>query len=240
MASRYEQDLLEIACEDKTGALQEEMDLLGDSSFGAVDLGCGPGSLLSFLANRFREVIAVDYSEKFLEAARVRCRRGNVVYACHDLSLGEDLPFQAEVVCCVNALIDPDRERREGMLRSLTSVLTKNGVAVIVVPAFESVFHVYHSLRRIRDRAGKPEGLSAGSAEKLLTAEVISFAEGIVRVGGVATKYWMREELIATLAEQNLRVQKVRRVEYNWDEEIENVPPWLNGARPWDWLVVCG
>ena len=86
---------------------------------------------------------------------------------------------------------------------------------------------------------GKPEGLSASAAEGHLGGEIRSFSEGIVTVGGIATKYWMREELIATLADFELSVRKVRRVEYGWSQEIENPPSWLAGARPWDWLVVC-
>ena len=149
------------------------------------------------------------------------------------------MPFQVEVICCINALIDPDRSKRRGMLRSLRSALREQGVAIIVVPAFESVFHVYHTLRNIRERSGVPEGLSAIEAERLLAAEVLSFSDGIVRVGGVSTKYWMREELINSLGEQDLRVRRIRRVEYPWSEEIENPPGWIQGVRPWDWLVVC-
>ena len=240
LADCYEENLLEIAREDRDGALSEELEALGGEGIRVADLGCGPGSLLPLLARHFEEVIAVDYAGQLLDRARQRCRSRKVSYACHDLSRGSELPFQVEVVCCINALIDPDSGKRLGMLRSLRSAMRKQGVAIIVVPAFESVFHVYHTLRRIRERSGTPEGLSAEEAERLMGAELQSFTDGIVRVGGTPTKYWMREELIATLAEQDLRVRRIRRVEYPWSEEIENPPHWLEGVRPWDWLVVCG
>lgn len=239
LADCYQEDLLEIAREDRAGALSEELSALGGPGIQVADLGCGPGSLLPLLTRHFGNVIAVDYAPQLLERARQRCRSRKVSYACHDLSRGRKLPFEVEVVCCINALIDPDQSKRLGMLRSLRSALLKSGVAVIVVPAFESVFHVYHTLRNIRERSGFPEGLSAVEAERLLASEVLSFSDGIVRVGGVSTKYWMREELIGFLGEQDLRVRRIRRVEYPWSEEIENPPRWLEGARPWDWLVVC-
>lgn len=239
LADCYEENLLEIAREDRCGTLSEELKALGGDGIRVADLGCGPGSLLPLLARHFEEVIAVDYARQLLDRARQRCRSRKVSYACHDLSRGSELPFQVEVVCCINALIDPDRGRRLGMLRSLRSAMRKQAMAIIVVPAFESVFHVYHTLRRIRERSGTPEGLSAEEAERLLKGEVRSFSDGVVRVGGVPTKYWFREELIAALAEQDLRVRRIRRVEYPWSEEIENSPRWLEGMRPWDWLVVC-
>ena len=109
----------------------------------------------------------------------------------YDLSEDGSCP-SVEVVCCINALIDPDRNKRAGMLRSLRSVMQKKGVAVIVVPVLESVFHVYHTLRMIRERAGGMDGLGLCEAERMLRAEVQSFSDGIVRVGGTLTKYWMR------------------------------------------------
>jgi SAM-dependent methyltransferase len=239
LARRYEADLLEIACEDGACALEEEIAALGEPGRRIADFGCGPGSLLPLLAKCFGEVIAVDYAPDLLEAARVRCRSRKVVFACHDLSCGTGLATMVDVACCVNALIDPDTEKRSGMVRALVRSLTKKGAAVVVVPALESVFHVYHTLVQIREREGKPAGLSPREADEMMRAEVSSFADGLVRVGGVLTKYWMREELVAFLADHGLRVTKVRRVEYGWKEEIEHVPRWVQGARPWDWLVVA-
>ena len=239
LARRYEADLLEIACEEGASALEEEIAALGDPERRIADFGCGPGSLLPFLAKCFGEVIAVDYARDLLEAARVRCRSRKVVFECHDLSRGTGLETTVDVACCVNALIDPDAEKRAGMVRALVGSLKKKGVAVVVVPALESVFHVYHTLVKIREREGKPAGLSPREADEMMRAEVSSFADGIVRVGGVLTKYWMREELVALLADHRLRVTRMRRVEYGWKEEIEHVPRWVQGARPWDWLVVA-
>ena len=240
LADRYENDLLEIAREDQSGALGEELEALGGEGIRVADLGCGPGSLLPFLAGHFEEVIAVDYADQLLDRARQRCRSRKVRFACHDLSRGQALPFRVEVVCCINALIDPDGGKRLGMLKSLRSAMCREGIAIIVVPALESVFHVYHTLRTIREREGVPDGLGSSGAERMMREEMESFTGGIVRVGGTPTKYWMREELIATLAEQDLKVHKVRKVEYPWAEEIENPPEWLDGVGPWDWLVICG
>ena len=240
LADCYEKDLLEIAREDQSGVLTEELEALGGDGVRVADLGCGPGSLLPFLAGNFEEVIAVDYAEQLLRQARQRCRSRQVRFVCHDLSRGQALPFKVEVVCCINALIDPDRDKRRGMLRSLCSAMSNKGLAVIVVPALESVFHVYHTLRMIREREGAPDGLDSAEAERMMGEEVDSFTGGIVQVGGTPTKYWMREELIATLAELDLKVHRVRKLEYPWIEEIENPPGRLEGVGPWDWLVIGG
>lgn len=239
LADSYEDDLLEISREDLEGALSEELNSLGEKAESVADLGCGPGSLLPLLARHFNQVIAVDYAEKLLNQARRRGGSRKIMFVSHDLSKGRKLPFTVEVVCCINALIDPDRKKRSGILKTLSLAMKKKGVAVIVVPALESVFHVYHTLRMIRERAGAPGGLGEREAERMLREEVLSFSDGIVRVGGTPTKYWMREELIRSLSAQGLGVRKIRKVEYRWSEEIENPPGWLKGAPPWDWMVLC-
>ena len=239
LADSYEDDLLEISREDLEGALSEELNSLGEKAESVADLGCGPGSLLPLLARHFNQVIAVDYAEKLLNQARRRGGSRKIMFVSHDLSKGRKLPFTVEVVCCINALIDPDRKKRSGILKTLSLAMKKKGVAVIVVPALESVFHVYHTLRMIRERAGGMDGLGLREAERMLRAEVQSFSDGIVRVGGTPTKYWMREELITCLKEQGLRVQRIRKVEYKWTEEILNPPGWLKEAPPWDWMILC-
>lgn len=239
LAATYERDLLEIVCGEGGGTLEEELAALADPSRRVADLGCGPGSLLPFLVERFGEVIAVDYAQELLEVARRRCRSRKVEFHCHDLSNGKDLPFKVEVACCVNALIDPDRGKRTRMARAVASSLVPKGAAVIVVPALESVFHVYHTLERIRQREGGSAGFTEKQADRMLRQEVDSFAGGIIRVGGILTKYWMREELVALLADHGLSPRRVRKVEYGWREEIDHPPAWLKGAMPWDWLVVA-
>jgi len=239
LAASFDQDLLEIAEAGDGKVLREELEELSSSRGRVADLGCGPGSLLPVLAERFQEVLAVDYAEGLLEVARERCRAPNVDFQCHDLSRGQQLPFEVEVACCVNALIDPDRMKRAGMARSVASALGGDGAAVIVVPALESVFHVYHSLLRCRQREGPPAGLNESEADRLLQGEVVSFAGGVVEVGGVPTKYWMREELLEFLQEHGLVPQRVRRIEYGWGEEIDEPPSWLQKPWPWDWLVVA-
>ena len=184
LANHYQDDLLEISREDRSGVLTKELKVLGGEGIRVADLGCGPGSLLPFLVANFGEVIAVDYAEKLLGQARQRCRSRKVRFVRRDLSRGQRLSFKVEVVCCINALIDPDRDKRRGMLRSLRSAMSKKGLAVIVVPALESVFHVYHTLRMIREREGAPDGIDSKEAELMMGEEVDSFPSGIIQVGG--------------------------------------------------------
>ena len=74
LADCYEEDLLEIAREDRAGALGEELAALGGAGISVADLGCGPGSLLPLLTRHFGKVIAVDYAPQLLKRARQQNR----------------------------------------------------------------------------------------------------------------------------------------------------------------------
>ena len=45
LADHYQDDLLEISREDRSGVLTKELKVLGGEGIRVADLGCGPGSL---------------------------------------------------------------------------------------------------------------------------------------------------------------------------------------------------
>ncbi|NNC86955.1 MAG: class I SAM-dependent methyltransferase [Akkermansiaceae bacterium] len=239
MEDRFGVDVLEIAREECGGHLRAEIAHLGGPRRSAADLGCGPGSLLPLLAEQFAEVIAVDFSQPLLDRAADAHPLPNLRFVRHDLSRGGPVPFAVDAAICVNALLSPSPGAREAMLAAVHAATKPGGAALVVVPAFESVFHVYHSLIRCRRREGKPSGLDPKGADRLLRDEVESFADGVVRLSGVPTKYWMREELAAAMEDAGFAIERVRKIEYPWEEELEEPPAWLQTPNPWDWLVVA-
>lgn len=239
IADTFDRHVLEIARHDPEAHLRREISRVGSASRSAADLGCGPGSLIPLLAESFGQVFAVDHSSHLLDAARGAHQKSNVQFLQHDLSSGDRLPFQADFVLCSNTLISPSRPVREGIMTAVASSTKSGGKTMLVVPALESVFHVYHSLIRCRGREGKGSGLKEGQADRLLRSEMDSFAGGVIRVSGVPTKYWMREELLAELGDHGFEPEQVHRIEYGWEEEIDNPPCWLGSPRPWDWMVVA-
>lgn len=96
----------------------------------AVDLGCGTGIWTSLLAERYREVLAVDRSAPMLESARRR-RRPNTVYQQRDLRSvepGQDGRF--DLVFCAHTLrYLPDPA---DALRRMRTLLRPGGLLVLI------------------------------------------------------------------------------------------------------------
>jgi SAM-dependent methyltransferase len=205
----------------------------------AADLGCGPGSLLPQLSEAFVHVDAVDYAEELLQLARKRHGRPNIRFRRGDLSKGTLGDLQVDVSFCVNVLLVPSRKKLMRIAKTVRAATKRGGYAVFVTPSFESVLHVHQSLARARRRDGAPAGLSRKKAEKTLREVVHSFNDGIVDISGVLTKHWTQMDLEGLLEDAGFVVERVRKVPFSWDEEMDHAPDWLDSLPPWDWLVVA-
>ncbi len=102
----------------------------------ALDLGCGTGTNAIFLAQHGFQVVAVDFSSKAIDQARVKARRAQVAVEFHvaDVTRLDFLnpPFDFVLdIGCLHALDTTDRVRyREQVVR-----LTRSG-AMFMLYAF--------------------------------------------------------------------------------------------------------
>lgn len=238
LASDFEDNVLEIANHDLQGVIEEQVERMAKEGAVAADLGCGTGSLLPYLSNKFEKVYAVDYADELLNVAKKKYKYKNVEYICHDLISKKSLPFSADVTFSVNSLISDKHANRQAIAQSLWRSTNKQGFSMVVVPSLESVTHVYQTLVRcnVRQQIDRREAVS--DITHLYKNEVISPVDGIVSIGGTLTKCFTREEITVFLSEIGFTIEDVQRVEYAWDEEIEDAPRWLKEPYPWDWLII--
>lgn len=58
-------------------------------------------------------------------------------------------------------------------------------------------------------------------------------------IDGVPTKHFLKEELNVLLAQKQMTVLEVKKLEYPWDTEFEHPPKWMKAPFPWDWLILA-
>lgn len=113
--------------------------LPGRKGMTVADLGCGRGTLLPFLAARFRNVVAVDYAPASLAVARRACRQRRVIFRRRDL---RDLtPFRKtfHVAVAVESILGPRPEDVDRMLHEIHGSLVDGGLLLATVPARAAV-----------------------------------------------------------------------------------------------------
>ena len=114
-----------------------------------ADLGCVDGRLVPFLADRYSQVVAVDYAPASLAEARKRQPAENVQYRRRDM---RDLtPFREafDVAVAVQSIVGPRRADVDRILRQVWRSLREGGLLLALFPA--------------ADRVGEPVPLPARS-----------------------------------------------------------------------------
>jgi len=241
LAARYEAEIFSVRENDRAGQIAEQVRRRGKKDQVATDLGCGIGHFLPLLARRFRRVLAVDLSSR--NVARARAAHGhwpNVAFRVADLAApGARLP-PADFALCVNAAISPDLAVRNRLLDVAGRHLRPGGHLVLVVPALESVLLTDFRLVQWNLRDGLAPGRAAGAGFRAhRPVRPPRIHEGVVRIAGVETKHYLREELLALLADRGLETLATEKIEYPWTTEFTAPPRWMRAPFPWDWLVVA-
>lgn len=171
--------------------LRRDIELLklSSSSF-LLDLGCGPGGILAFIAEQRRcRCVGLEISHAALRAARVMaCERGveNLV----DLRTGdfnEPLPFADHSFCVVVAfdVILHARNRRE-VFQEIGRVL-KPGGGFLFTDAAVLTGAISNESVRLRSSQGFTQIVSPGFNERLLTEVGLRVAVTEDRTANVVT-----------------------------------------------------
>ena len=166
-----------------------------------LDVGCGDGALLGFMARRGAQGIGLEISERALERARRAGPRPGVRYLC---ALGEALPFadgSLDIVFFFNSLHHVPVPQQGPALAEAGRVLRPGGRLYIVEPLAEGPSHAlmlpvedetevraraYEAIHgAIRGAAGGPALRALAEEHYLAPSKVESFAawrQGIIEV----------------------------------------------------------
>ncbi len=240
LAATYDEQIFSVWRNDEAGRIRDVIAEHARPDASAADLGCGPGQVTPHLAHHFQHVHASDVSSRLLAQARQACRGlENVSFHRCDLSTGEPAPFSpVDFVVCINVLLTPDLEKRERLWTGVTSLVADGGTLLLVLPSHESA--LYTNYRRVdwylRAGCNGDEALRHGLPT---SGDVRRLEHGVRSLEGVATKHYLREEIIVQLADRGLTTERIERLTYSWSTEFEEPPEWLAEPFPWNWLVVA-
>lgn len=239
LAPRYADEVFNVLANDRRGLIAGAIADAGNPKGLASDLGCGPGRFLPLLAPHFRQVLAVDHSAQLLKHAAAACSAfPNIEYVRADLSKPASRLPQVDCALSVNALLSPSLDLRRKMLDFYGAHVRPGGRLLLVVPALESA----HLSRQMLIEWNLRSGLTPSAAlrqEQLPPSadEALQVRQGVLELGGVPTKHYLREELESVLPMRGFEVEAITKLEYPWTTEFESPPDWLGPPCPWDWLV---
>jgi len=225
MAADYDGEIFSVLASDRNEVIISVIQQFGSSRAAACDFGCGVGKFLPVLAENFRSVYAFDLSGELLAQARQNCKElHNVSFSKADLSKNKIKIPRVDFSLCVNVLIMPSPEIRVAVFNTITKHLRCGAHLVLVVPSLESALLSDYRLVQWNLK----QGFSYDQAVSDLDSDSdVLLRQGLVEIDGVPTKHYLKEELIAFLADKPLEITSIEKVEYSWDTEFDSPPKWV-------------
>lgn len=238
MAAKYEEEIFSVFEEDRNKRLLQYFEKYANPAHTAIDCGCGRGNAFPYLSPRFKKVIAVDFSEKLLETARLHAP-ANVELGRTDLTKKNPGLPKADFAFCCNVAMFPETKKNLAIIKNVQGALKRGCNAVFVLPSLESVI----SKSWFTAEWFRKEGVAFEEIPRSQWADykfgTKSFLLGLIDINGVTTKHYLRSEIIHLFDTCGLQVVKTDKLEYDWNTEFESPPAWMQEPYPWDWLVEC-
>jgi 2-polyprenyl-3-methyl-5-hydroxy-6-metoxy-1,4-benzoquinol methylase len=237
IAPDYNEEIFDVLQNDKKALILSAIKKASSKNKTVIDAGCAVGKWLPLLSPSFQKVIAADISAKNLEIAQKASEQfKNINYLRVDLSANKTKIPKCDVAVCINAILSDSLKKRNAFFHNLSTCLKKNGQLILVVPSLESWL-----LTRIIQNQWKID--KELFKEKLAGKEGIkryrNIQQGNVEIDSVATKHYLREELVVLLNVHGFDTQDCQKIEYSWRTEFLKPPAWLQQPGPWDWMVVA-
>lgn len=236
VAETFETEIFNVPANDKKGHIVHWVNELAGPGRIATDLGCGVGRTLPILAERYEMVYAVDVSGQCLEVASRKCSgHSNIEYVHADLSTDRNGYPAADVVLCINTLLNASLEIRASLVERTCRSVRRGGHLLLVVPSLNSALLTAYRHLQWNLRAG----MNPKEAQRKAALNGEGLEHGTVYIDNVPTKHYLKEELEALLAEKGFNVIAMEKLEYPWNTEFDDPPRWMKAPYPWDWFVVA-
>ncbi len=242
-AARYDELFLDPYGQDVVNPLWRAMEAIpGAVRKTVADLGCGTGTLLPYLVERFESVIAIDFAPGMLAYARRRLdgpALARVTFLERPMDELDDLAGKLDVAVAVNSLVMPDVRQIDRTLSSIRKSLRPEGYFMGVVPSIDAIY--YHMMLLIDQSLD--QGFPLAEAEKLAALHVerrhYDFAYGRFQYEGLRQKFWLPFEVEHRLKKAGFANPVLEKVLYPWDESLAGGQGLAAFPPSWDWFFLA-
>jgi len=218
----------------------EHLDRIKSSEKIVADLGTGTGPLLGFLSERFKEVHAIDFSQKMIKAAKQNNRQNNIIFTVTDLRDLSDYKNKFDVCCACNSVILPSIVDVKKIFSEIYASIKPSGVFLGIFPSMESVLYngtlVLH--REIDNCDDEQKAIR--KAERISDIKDYKFLQGIYKNRpGELQKFYYKFGLKYILKKEGFKDVSIEKVLYPWRDDVSDFENFPKEEPMWDWFVSC-
>jgi len=241
-AARYDDLFLDALNPSVENPLWSALDAIPNpQSLTVADLGCGTGPLLPRLADRFGQVVALDFAPAMITKARKRVgpNAKHVSFetrAMHDL---DDYAGRFDVVVAINSIVMPDVREIDRTLGAIRASLKPGGLFLGILPSIDAIH--YHTML-LMDQA-LDRGMEVEEAERSAAFhaehQYYEFAFGRFQFLGLRQKFWQPFEVRHRMTKAGFPSVKLEQVLYPWDENMAGGAEFADYPKSWDWFFAA-
>lgn len=236
IGENYKSEIFSVLHEDRHSLVKKSILKHKNKSKTCIDFGCGVGHALPYLSASFKEVLAIDISQKLLRQIRNR-NYPNVSLKKMDLAKKKLKLPKADFAYCCNVAICDDNKKNYQILKNVLRSLKKGGTAVIVIPSFESASNTLFQMLQLY-KADKIKINKIPKDELNPDQNTLKqVAEGIHFIDNHPTKHYHIQEIYTLFNQKGFSIEAIEKIEYAWRTEITDPPKHLKEPFPWDWMM---
>lgn len=240
ISKNYYKEILSPLKNSSSNPLFRDLKRIRDKEKRVIDLGCGLGELVPNLSELFREVTAIDFSEKMIQKAKESNKNiKNANFKVIDMLNLNSLNEQFDVAVSVNSIVLGDIKKINKIFEEIYNIIHPGGKFLCILPSME-VF-AYQSLLIAEKEIEKTEDNNeiTKKIKKEIPDKEHNFVMGLVDFEGIQKAYY-RFEILWRLKKAGFRNIKIKKVFYSWEEfEKAGQLYFPDEDPPWDWYVIC-
>jgi ubiquinone/menaquinone biosynthesis C-methylase UbiE len=240
-ATNYHDHIVSPFQEGVLNPLHKELKKQKTKNLVVADLGTGRGDLIPFLAENFKKVYAIDFSEKMIEAAKEKhSRYENVSFHVEDMRELNRLKLNLDCAIAVNSVLHPSFEDVSRSLREIYNSLKRGGKFLGIFPSMESTLYYFNLVYEREYAKYKDEKRAMRNATRISEKRKINVMNGVFYDdGNERQKLYYQFELQNRLSKIGFKQISFNRVLYPWGEKNGSYVDFPGEPELWDWYVVA-
>lgn len=240
-AKDYHSSIISPLKEEVTNPLFNDIKNIHNSKkLTVADLGTGIGDLLPFLSKNFKQVYAMDFSEKMIQKAKEKkSEYKNIKFKQADTRELTKLNLKFDVIIAINSILHPSTKDLKKSFNEIYTSLNKNGIFIGIFPSMESVLYNFTLIYEREYQKYNNEKKALKATKRIGEISKYDFITGIYEDDNEKQKFYYKFELNYRLKQANFKNTRFKKVLYPWGEGIGDYEDFPGMPRMWDWYVIA-
>lgn len=205
-----------------------------------ADIGTGRGDLLPFLSKNFKQVHAIDFSDKMLEIAKEKNQEyKNIIFEKEDIKRLTKLDLKLDVAIAINSILHPHFEDVNKSIKQIYDSLNDNGIFIAIFPSMESSIYNFTLIYEREYKKYKDEKKALAVTKRIGDRKKYNFITSTYDEQGEKQKFFYGFDIKNKLRQAGFKSIQIKKVYLPWGDACGDYEDFPEMPEMWDWYVIA-